>query len=558
MFRYNQRMLIYSDKYFENPIDIIKAFDNRSFYNALKRIEEYRKNYFLAGYIKYEAYKIFLNQKINEKLPVLYFEVYENYKKYNPKQNNNYFINIEETISKAEYNKNIKKIKDRIKNGITYEVNYTYPSKIYSDCSDYELYKNLLSEQKTPYNAYIENEYESILSFSPELFFKTEKGHITTKPMKGTIKRGLTEEEDKKNIELLRNDIKNQSENIMIVDLIRNDLAKIAKPGSVKTDKLFEIEKHKTLFQMTSEISAELRNDVDLYNILEALFPCGSVTGAPKISTIKVINETENYKREVYCGAIGIISPDYCEFSVPIRILQRKKNDLYFKYAAGGAIVWDSEENDEYNETIVKRAFLNKTDNFQLIETMKSENGKIFLFNEHINRLKNSCRFFNFKFPEELETLIPQQDGIIRVIVYKDGKYETEYKKLSQQKTNIITISNKTVYSKNILLYHKTTKREIFKESAEKIKNNEVFDEIYLNEKGEVTEGSRSNVVIKKDNKLYTPTIDSGLLNGTLRTHLLNKGIIQEQKLYLKDLKNADAIYCINSIRGMTEVELTW
>ncbi len=199
-----------------------------------------------------------------------------------------------------------------------------------------------MPNQKTPYNCYIKNEWEEILSFSPELFFEISEDKIFTKPMKGTIKRGESKEEDIKNINFLKNDEKNRAENVMIVDLLRNDLGKIAKTGSVNVEKLFEIETHKTLHQMTSEISAELENDTTLYQIFEAIFPCGSVTGTPKINTMKIIGETETGTRGVYCGAIGLITKEKTVFSVPIRILQRKINDKNFPRWAGHCLGFNS------------------------------------------------------------------------------------------------------------------------------------------------------------------------------------------------------------------------
>lgn len=551
-------MQIYNNYTFEHPIYVIEAFDNNTFIDALKRIDKLKNKYYLLGYIRYEAYKIFQCRNISSKNPILYFEVYDNHKKITFKESNiNPNIHIEEILEEKKYKKNILKIKELIENGITYEVNYTYPLNIYTDCSEFKLYTYLLKKQKTPYNMFFKNKYETILSFSPELFFRIKNNKICTKPMKGTVKRGISLIEDLDNYYFLKNDEKNRSENIMIVDLIRNDLSKISKTGSIKVEKLFEIEKHKTLFQMTSEITSELKSNISLYQILDALFPCGSITGAPKISTMKVIEEIEKEQREIYCGAIGFLSPDETIFSVPIRILQKKNNEIAYKYFSGGAIVWDSNEEEEWQETITKRKFLDSNTNFQLIETMKVQNSKIILKEEHFARLKKSCSFFNFKYPIEIEEYKPIKDGMLRLLVNKDGSYFIEYKEINDEiKTNKIAISKNKVYSRNIFLQHKTTIRKHYKETGEKIKRNEVFDEIYLNEKDEITEGSRSNIVIKQNGILYTPPIKCGLLNGTYRSKLIKENKIKEKILYIKDLRNAEEIYCINSVRGMVKVEI--
>ena len=260
-------MLIYSDKKFLNPIKIIESHGNLQ--NALNEIDQLKNSFYLLGYINYD-------------FDYLYFEVFDKYEKYIPNSPKQLGTIITPLIEKKEYISNVEKIKEYIKEGITYEVNYTYPSKIQTNLNGLDLYEALLVKQKTPYNAFIQNKEEYLLSFSPELFFRLEGNKILTKPMKGTIKRGKNEDEDNRLKDFLYNDEKNRAENIMIVDLLRNDLGQISKTGSVKVDKLFEIETHSTLFQMTSEISSELEDGVNLYQIFKAIFPCGSITGAPK------------------------------------------------------------------------------------------------------------------------------------------------------------------------------------------------------------------------------------------------------------------------------------
>jgi para-aminobenzoate synthetase/4-amino-4-deoxychorismate lyase len=557
MLKYNKRMQIYNDKLFINPIKIIEAYNNKEFLCCLSEIEELKNKYYLIGYIRYNAKEVFLGNQIKSDLPLLYFEVYNSFENFKNEKNliNAYIFN-KELINKQDYFEDIKKIKNLIKEGITYEVNYTYPVDVYTNLDELNLYKYLLNFQKTPYNCFIKNNKETLLSFSPELFFKIKDNKIFTKPMKGTIKRGNSLLDDFNNYFFLKNDIKNRSENIMIVDLIRNDLAKISKSGTIHVDKLFEIEKHKTLFQMTSEISSELKENITLKQILEALFPCGSITGAPKISTMKVIDKLERFKRDIYCGAIAYISPSETVFSVPIRILQKQNKDISYKYFSGGAIVWNSKSNEEWEETQIKRSFISCENDFQLIETMLVENGEIFLKDEHLNRLKKSCEFFNFKYNDEINSIKPKNDGILRLLVEKNGNFTIEYKNVLEIQNKIVKISNKNVNRNNIFLYHKTTIRNHFEESVLKIKNNEVFDEIYINECNEVTEGSRSNILIKKNGILYTPKVNSGLLNGCYRNYLLKNKKVVEKVLYKNDLYTADEIYCINSIRKMVKVNL--
>lgn len=615
-------MQIFGGKRFEEPIKVIQAFDNESFFEAFSQIEELRKRLYLLGYIRYEAKDIFLNKQIKSEFPLLYFEVYSHCEEeafpdaalqekefglIQPRLYNDAMITYK------KYSKAIEKIKEEIACGNTYQVNYTYDYKIEADLSSFELYESILPRQITPYNAYIKNEYEEILSFSPELFFELDGNKIKTKPMKGTIKRGANINEDLANIEFLRNDIKNRAENVMIVDLLRNDLGKIAKTGTVKVDKLFEIETHSTVHQMTSEISAELEENTTLFDIFEAIFPCGSVTGTPKINTMKIIDELEIGKRDVYCGAIGLISPEKTVFSVPIRILQRQRGEKFFLCRVGGAIVWDSTPKDEWEETFTKIRFLQNSSShceegeafpdvaiqekesgllqprlrndvrggkrdyyaldIKLVETMMVENEKIQYKNEHFFRMKKSANELGFKFvsPQEIKT---PDNCIIRFLLDKEGILETQILPLDEIKTNKVTVSKTPVKSKEALLYHKTTYRPWYEGAMKRIKSDapkySIFDEIFFNEKGELTEGARSNIVLQINGEFFTPPVECGLLNGILRQKILKEGAnfatqnsrlkskLTEKKLYLKDLKNAEKVFCINSVRGIVEAEVIY
>lgn len=577
-------MQIFAGKKFEKPIKIIEAFDNESFIEAFSKIEKLRKRFYLLGYIRYESKDVFFGKKIKSKYPLLYFEVFDKAGEF-CKQNSPEQIKLysKALIDYKTYSKSINRIKEEIACGNTYEVNYTYDYKIETELGGFELYKNILPRQTTPYNAYIKNKYEEILSFSPELFFELNGNKILTKPMKGTIKRGGNEIEDKANVEFLRNDIKNRAENVMIVDLLRNDLGKIAKTGTVKVEKLFDIETHKTVHQMTSEISAELDDNITLYEIFKAIFPCGSITGAPKINTMDIIDNVEFGKREVYCGAIGLITPQKTVFSVPIRILQKHNDKKNFLCRVGGAIVWDSIPKEEWEETLTKIKFLgvngiNRGINvgvnvggkglsssknakrniekkaFQLVETILVKNGKMKYKTLHFNRMKKSAKELGFQFNNEIYNIKPEDDGMLRVLLSLSGDFETQYLPLTISKTNKIAISKTQINSNEPMLYHKTTYRPWYKESMRKIKSGEIFDEIFLNEKDELTEGARSNIVLQLGEELYTPPIKCGILNGVLRQNLLKMNKIKEKKLYLKDLKKAKKIFCINSVRGIVKV----
>ena len=519
-------MQIYADKLFENPVEIIEAEGNLR--EAFDRIEKLRDEYYLLGYVTYD-------------FKYLYFEVFNGYRKYVPQKPKELAIIAKPKITKSKYFNAIEKIKNYIYNGVTYEVNYTYPYELFTNLDGLDLYEAILHRQKTPYNTYIKNEKTTLLSYSPELFFKINGRKIITKPMKGTAPRGSSEEEDYRYKTFLFNDVKNRAENIMIVDLLRNDLGQISKTGSVNVDKLFDIETHPTVFQMTSEISAELQNDVTLYDVFRAIFPCGSITGAPKVSTMRVINELEPYSRNIYCGAIGYLSPDECVFSVPIRILYGK--DYNYTCHVGGAVVWDSDGEDEWEETLTKLKFLD-TD-FALVET------GIDNWDLHLNRMKLSAMELGFEWNKELDELdFSDNTCVTRVVLFKNGYYEVQKLPLSNYKTEIrplVRVCGK-VHSKNKFLYHKTTIREK--------KKSDIFEEIRVNERGEITEGTFTNIAVEVRGKLYTPPLTCGLLNGIFRQEMIIQGIMEEKVLYPEDLASADKIFCFNSVRKMFEVKL--
>ena len=528
-------MQIYAEKIFKTPIETIEVFEPKNVTSALDRIEVLKsKGLYLVGYMRYD-----LNTASN--LPLVYFEAFDSFEPFEQKiPEQKIGTIVKPLIAKEEYTEKVAYIKEQIRNGITYEVNYTYPSALKTNANEIELYHYLLENQKTPYNAFLQNKYETILSFSPELFFIKQGNKILTKPMKGTIKRGTTDEEDAALKNFLFNDLKNRTENIMIVDLLRNDLGRISKPGTVRADKLFDVEQHKTLFQMTSEIFSELKDGVTLHDIIQAIYPCGSITGAPKISTMEIIDATEHKPREVYCGAIGYIHGDEMIFSVPIRILQKKNGETEYRYDAGSAITWNSTAEDEWNETLTKAKFL-ETD-FSLIETGITD------FEMHIARLKNSAKALGFTWNSDIEKSKFDPSIVNRIELFKDGHFEVTTRAIPAPKVNPkVKIAHK-VNSSNPFLYHKTSIRLPFPK--------DVFDEICVNEKGELTEGTFTNIGVQLNGTIYTPPVECGLLNGVTRQKLLRDGKIKEKILYPSDLQNAEKIYCFNSVRGMIEVEL--
>ncbi len=577
---------------FIEPAEIIKCFNGKNIkYKLLKLEEKLKKGYYIAGFISYEAGLIFeelVSFKTNFKFPVIWFGVYkkplifdhrkkrfmnnnklnQQFKKYNMQIKNDYCIkDIKPNLEKKKYIKNIQIIKNCIEEGNTYQVNYTFKHKFNFKGKTENLFYNLCLKQSVAYASFIKTKDKDILSLSPELFFRRNKNNIYVKPMKGTIDRGINYKEDNIKEKKLQNSIKNRAENVMIVDLLRNDLGRISKTGSVKVNKLFEVEKYETLFQMTSTIKSELKSGISWYEIFKNIFPSGSVTGAPKISTMKIINDLEKEPRHIYTGSIGYITPDNKSvFNVSIRTVLIDKKTQQGEMGIGSGIVYDSDENDEYEECLLKSKFLtDKHKEFKLIETILWEKGNLFLLDLHLNRLQKSAKYFNFKY---------NKLKIIKNLYKKCKKfdYNKKYKirllldiysnisiissQLDKQKKVKIKFSNKKTNPKNIVLYHKTTNRKFYDKELEKARKEGFFDVIFINKKEEITEGCISNIIIKKNNVFYTPPVKCGLLNGVYRQFLLEKEDfpLQEKILTKQDIFNADKVYLINSVRKIRKV----
>jgi len=531
-----------------------------------------KKNLIAAGYLSYEAAPAFDNAYcVNKKgnLPLICFGLFKDYKTEITLESNNHesaeAIEWEIATNQTHYEIHLKYIKDQIKLGNTYQVNYTLRKHSKCIANPYGFF--LEKVQDAPYAAFIESDEHTIISTSPELFFKLSDESLICKPMKGTSKRGRTLKEDIALMKELKNSEKDKAENIMITDMLRNDMGKISDTGSVKVLSEFDIEKYPTVWQMTSSVKSQTRASITA--IFEALFPCASVTGAPKVSSMKIISEIEDQPREIYTGAIGYIAPNNeAQFSVPIRtILSNKKIDRSV-YGTGSGIVWDSEWEKEWDECQNKSAILSVShQNFELFETMRWDSNRgIFLEELHLNRLKDSAEFYNFKFSRKkindklhdyLKNLEPESEKIIRLFLAKDGETRlttSAYKEHNKDKTHLISLAIQPVDSDDLSLYHKTTIRGIYEDATGE--NPDCDDVLLWNEDGHITESTISNIIFKKDSEYFTPPISCGLLGGTYRTHLINQGHLVERIIPKTEINLYSEIYLINSVRGKYPVKL--
>ncbi len=551
---------------FENPVQVISVDSIDDIIGSILDIETNIQNgYYAVGYIGYEAASAFDSALIakNPVFPLMTFGIYKDYKEIILPDTNNFVLSeMLPNISKAEYDRKIRLIKEYIASGDTYQVNYTYKLKGTFHGDLLELFSYLNDSQQSIYSAFLQSDDIAILSVSPELFFAKEGSKLYCKPMKGTSPRENSFSDDIKRASWLQQSEKNRAENLMIVDMVRNDLGKISEIGSINT-KLFKIEKYQSVWQMTSDVNAI--SSKSILEIFRALFPSASITGAPKVHTMTIINELEDVPREVYTGSIGIIKPDGdAIFNVAIRtaLIDLKSNVI--EYGVGGGITWDSTTDDEYEETIHKALIITEDKKrFSLFETMlwKKDDG-IFLLDYHMKRLIDSAEYFGFNFDllalkDNLDNLqILTEKAVIRIELEKTGNTKIELKEYPEHKSEIwqVKVSKKTICSNNRMLYHKTTDRRVYDDIRKEYSD---FDDVIcINENGEVTESSIANIVIMIDHNLYTPPVKCGLLNGTYRQYLLDNNEIAEMIITVDTLHNADKVYLINSVRGWIPVQV--
>jgi para-aminobenzoate synthetase/4-amino-4-deoxychorismate lyase len=565
---------------FSSPIDILSTNNLTEISHIFESIEKHLLNKkWIAGYVSYECAYHFENNiadnfQNNSSFPLLWFGVYDSPIQIlkdsldgiipNPQSR---IENPRLLIDDQSYQKSIERLKEYIVNGDTYQVNFTdrFEFDITGDTA--ELYFSLRKKQHVPYGAFINLGNSHILSYSPELFFKRRSNLISTKPMKGTVKRGRTLAEDYLIEEWLCNDEKNRSENLMIVDLLRNDIGRICEAGSVAVEKMYAIERYETVIQMTSTVNGLLKPNTSYYDIFKSLFPCGSVTGAPKIRTMQIINQLERHQRGVYCGAIGFISPDNeSVFNVAIRTIEAQNGKGTM--GVGSGIVFDSDPQQEFEECKLKAAFLlNDEPDFQLFETILWD-GQFTFLEEHLVRMKNSSDYFSSRFVREkiLDALVlaertfgPRKKYRVRLLLSKNGEPFVEAFELSEVPLHYrIKIAPERTNSNNRFLFHKTTNRNLYECYAALAKGENLTDYIFLNERDEITEGAITNIFIEKDRKLFTPPLSCGLLAGVYRQEILRTNLSASEAIITKnDLYSADAIYICNSVRGWMKVSLS-
>lgn len=463
------------------------------------------------------------------------------------------------------FTEKVESIRADIRDGRFYQVNLT--TRLATDFAGdaHAFYRALQATQPDGYHTFIDTGDAQLLSVSPELFFTLHDGKVTTQPMKGTAPRGDTPEADERIAWELTHSDKERAENLMIVDLLRNDLSRIAGPHSVEVTSLFALQPLPSVWQMTSTINATLREGLGLPDVFRALFPCGSVTGAPKVEAMRAIRDLEVAPRGIYCGAIGYVAPGAgaqaraC-FNVGIRSVWLENGRA--RCGVGGGITYGSTVAGEWAEVIYKSRFVRRASRpFELLETIRLEGGAYSLLERHLARMENSARHFRFRFDVRrvskalvaLAAAHPAGTWRVRLLVDRAGVPRAEALPLGAlPEAPTFALAREAVSSADEFLQHKTTRRETYEAHAPADAG--TFDTLLWNERGELTEFTRANLVVAIDGVRCTPPLACGLLNGTLRDELVARGELVERVLRPADLSRAESIWWLNGVRGWVAV----
>ena len=561
--------------HFTDPHRLISVDALKDVLPALREVEQLveEQGWYAAGFLSYEAASAFdaaLQTRVSKgqtlDFPFLWFGLYPKPQPVSLPESDKdpELLDWLATVEREQYHAAIEQIRQHIAAGRSYQVNYTMRLQADFRAEAWNLFLNLAQHQNR-HAAYLDMGRHVICSLSPELFFQLEGDLITCRPMKGTARRGRTTAEDRERSQWLKNSEKNRAENVMIVDMVRNDLGRIAETGSVHVPELFEIERYPTLWQMTSTVSARTR--ASIIDIFAALFPCASITGAPKVSTMGIIAGLENTPRKIYTGSIGYLAPGRkAKFNVAIRTLLLDRESRTAEYGTGRGIVWDSTGPDEYAEALLKaRVLTQRADPFWLLETMLWTPGEgFFLREKHIARMLDSAEYFDIpitreKLDEYLQKLSPNWRTSCRVRLLLDRYGNLESESNAHDLTGDVSalsacLARQAIHTDDIFLYHKTTQRVVYERAR---KGFSEFDDVLLyNEWDELTEFTIGNLVVELEGQLFTPPIACGVLPGTFRAYLLETGQVRERTIRVDELKDCSKVFRVNSVRLWQEVQV--
>jgi len=467
------------------------------------------------------------------------------------------------SVDRATYDAAIERIRELIAAGHTYQVNHTIRLRASIRGDARGLYRDLSLAQRGGYAAYLDLGRHRVVSASPELFFRIDGERIRTRPMKGTAPRGRWLPEDEEVAARLLDSAKDRAENAMIVDLLRNDLGRVCVPGSVEVERMFEAERYETVWQLTSTIEGDLRPGTTLLETFRGLFPSGSVTGAPKVRTMRIIADLEDSARGPYCGAIGYLAPPSsgeprANFNVAIRTVILDARTQVAEYGVGGGITHDSSASAEYDEIVAKARVLREVrPTFELFETVPHLPAEGFRhLPEHIERMASSASYFGFRFDAEAAAAVMKEavaetsgSSLVRLTLARDGTLATDVRDLPSADQQVrVALDDEPVDPNDVWLFHKTSRRAPYDRRREK--RPDVDDVLLLNDLGEITESTIANLAVELDGVWVTPPIASGLLPGTYRAVLLRERRLVERPVTVEDLRKASGIALVSSARG--------
>jgi para-aminobenzoate synthetase/4-amino-4-deoxychorismate lyase len=560
--------------WFADPIEILEAKTLDQVHAVLVAADAHaRRGRHVVGFVSYEAAPAFdraLAVRPPGALPLAWFGVFHAPAQLAPQATTaRPRVTWRERRADRSHADAVEAIRQAIGRGDVYQVNHTIRLDVEIEGDPASLYRRMIAAQGGGYGAHIHTGQFEILSASPELFFHRDRTLVISQPMKGTARRGRWLDEDDERASALAASPKERAENVMIVDLIRNDLSRVAEAGTVRATSLFDVQRLPTVLQMTGTVEARVTPETSTWDIFAALFPCGSVTGAPKIAACRVIAALEDDPRGVYCGAIGHIAPDgTVTFSVAIRTLTIDHATGRAEYGAGGGITWDSASAAEHDELRAKTAIL--TDDLPdvgLIETLRLEHGRYPRLAFHLNRLETSARYFGFEPAGALRSAAERTladharsttaSQRVRLVVYANAHIDLQGRSLDPAPAEPprVALARSPVRRNNRFLFHKTTHRTVYEHH--RAEDPEAFDVLLWNEDRELTEFTIGNVVVELDGVRLTPPRDCGLLAGAMRHELLAAGAIVERVVHVDDLQRATRIWLINSVREQVEVRLS-
>ena len=467
------------------------------------------------------------------------------------------------SVDRATYDAAVERIRELIAAGHTYQVNHTIRLRAMIQGDERGFYRDLCLAQRGGYAAFLDLGRYRVLSASPELFFRIDGERVTTRPMKGTAPRGRWLAEDEEIAARLVASSKDRAGNAMIVDLLRNDLGRICRTGSVEVERMLEAERFETVWQLTSTIEGDLRPEITLLDAFRALFPSGSVTGAPKVRTTRIIADLEDSARGPYCGAIGYLAPagsgePRASFNVAIRTVVLDAQTRTAEYGVGGGITHDSSASGEYEEIVAKaRVLTDVRPAFELFESLAHVPAEGFRhLDEHLERLAGSAGYFGFRFEPEaaaaaLKRAVAEVTGpsVVRLTLARDGGLSTDVRDLPPADDAVrVALDDEPVDPSDVWLFHKTTRRAPYERRRER--RPDVDDVLLVNDRGEVTESTIANLAVRLDGVWVTPPVDAGLLPGTYRNVLLRDGRMTERPVTVGELRGAGELALVSSVRG--------